>query len=129
MTSAEAAQRWIDWNLRNYRDHGFGLWVVETIATGRPIGDCGLTVQDLAGKPVTEVGYHIVEPLRRKGYATEAAQACTDFALDDLGLPSVCSIVDPSNEASMSVAARVHSARSEFVNQKGETMVLFTTMR
>jgi RimJ/RimL family protein N-acetyltransferase len=28
--SRDEAQRWIDWNRRLYRDHGFGLWVMES---------------------------------------------------------------------------------------------------
>lgn len=127
MTSTSAAKGWIDWNLRNYQSHGYGLWVVERIATGDAIGDCGLTVQNVAGEPMTEVGYHVVASARRQGYATEAARACVDFALNDLGLAAVCSIVDPGNEASVRVASRVHATRAEFVDQRNETMLLFTS--
>jgi RimJ/RimL family protein N-acetyltransferase len=127
MVSTDAAREWIDWSRRNYQRLGYGLWVVESIETGGAIGDCGLTVQEVAGEPMTEVGYHIVDAARRRGYATEAARACLAFALSDLGLAAVCSIVDPRNEASIGVAARIHSTRSEFVNQQGETMLLFTT--
>ena len=40
MASSEAARGWIDWNLRSYEFHGFGLWVVESNETGRAMGDC-----------------------------------------------------------------------------------------
>ncbi|MCW2736935.1 MAG: family N-acetyltransferase [Nocardioides sp.] len=38
------AVRWIEWQERNYAEHDFGLWVVETHA-GEFVGDCGLTVE------------------------------------------------------------------------------------
>lgn len=127
MASSEAARGWIDWNLRSYEFHGFGLWVVESNETGRAIGDCGLSVQDVGGTSMTEIGYHILDGERGRGYATEAAGACVAHALDDLALPVVCSIVDPQNEASIRVAEQIHAVRSGFVNQRGEPMLLFRT--
>ena len=43
---------------------------------------------------------------------------CVQFALDTLGLPVVCSIVDPANDASIRVAERIHAVQSSFVNQR-----------
>jgi ribosomal-protein-alanine N-acetyltransferase len=40
---------WINWNLRNYAQHGFGLWAVMHKEDGRLIGDCGLTIQQVDG--------------------------------------------------------------------------------
>ena len=50
-------QGWIEWNLRNYADHGFGLWVVET-HDGQFVGDCGLTYQEVEGDWQIEAGWH-----------------------------------------------------------------------
>ena len=44
-----ATARWIAWNLRNYAEHGFGLWAVVDKAHGGVIGDCGLTIQTVDG--------------------------------------------------------------------------------
>jgi RimJ/RimL family protein N-acetyltransferase len=47
------------------------------------------------------------------------------------GSTGVCSGVpghpDPRNEASIRVAARIHTTRSEFLNRQRETMLLFMT--
>lgn len=56
------AVRWIEWQERNYAEHDFGLWVVETHA-GDFVGDCGLTMQDVEGTPHVEVGYHGADAL------------------------------------------------------------------
>jgi RimJ/RimL family protein N-acetyltransferase len=42
----EDAERWIAWNIANYAEQGFGLWIVET-HEGEVVGDCGLTIQEV----------------------------------------------------------------------------------
>jgi len=121
-------QGWIAWNLRNYEAHVFGLWAVELRSSGRLIGDCGLTYQDVEGTRELEIGYHVVEAERRKGYATEAARACLDFGFRRTSSAMICSIVSASNAASQTVAERVHVQRREFTENE-KPRVLFSTER
>lgn len=48
---------WLDRMLRRYRDDGISLYAVILNATGEFIGQCGLTMQDIPGARVVEVGY------------------------------------------------------------------------
>ena len=48
------------------------------------IGQCGLTWQEADGRTVLEVGYLFSQAYWHRGYATEAARACRDFAFDTL---------------------------------------------
>src|SRR6516162_4289375 len=75
MAERANVRAWIEWNLRNYDEFGFGLWAMELKAEGQLIGDCGLTYQDVEGRRELEIGYHVIERERGKGYATEAARA------------------------------------------------------
>jgi len=119
---------WIEWNLKNYDEFGFGLWAMELKADRRFIGDCGLTYQDVGGRKELEIGYHLLESERGKGYATEAARHCLDFGFSRTPCDSICSIVRPSNHASCAVAMRIHAARREFIRQ-GQVALLFYTLR
>lgn len=121
------AEGWIDWNLRNYATHGFGLWVIEHRSEGWFLGDCGLTYQTVEGEELLEVGYHLKERHRGNGYATEAARACVAYAFDQLAVALVCSIVDPENVASIRVASRVHAAHRRFDDEQGRSMELYRT--
>ena len=129
MSTREAQSGWIQWNLSNYREYGYGLWVIVESETNTAIGDCGLTLQGVNDGKMVEVGYHLRETSRGMGYATEAGMACVSFAFDELGVESVCSIVDPDNQASSAVALRLHDSQSTFTNTRGDTMLLFTTER
>ena len=101
------AQEWIDWNLRLYRERGFGLWAVTLRDSGEFAGNCGLTPQHVNGVDEIEVGYHVRASLQGNGYATEAAAACRDFARDTLGVRRLIAIIHPANIPSQVVARKI----------------------
>ena len=70
--------RWINWNLQNYKDYGFGLWAVVLKETGEFIGDCGISMQNIDGEWLPEIGYHVNKSYWRQGYAKEACAAVKD---------------------------------------------------
>lgn len=98
----EDAVHWIEWQQRNYAEHDFGLWVVET-HDGTFVGDCGLTMQDVEGVPHVEVGYHVMPALRRRGFAVEAARAVRDCAAAH-GIEHLVALIRPENTPSQGVA-------------------------
>ena len=46
---------------------------------GKLIGDCGITIQNIDGELLPEIGYHIHKDFWRQGFATEAAAAVRDL--------------------------------------------------
>ncbi|OAZ41455.1 acetyltransferase [Microbacterium arborescens] len=108
----DQAAAWIAWNQRNYTEHGYGLWVVETHA-GDFVGDCGLTWQEVNGLSMLEVGYHVIPAWQRQGLATEAAAACRDFAIEHVEARELIAIVHPDNLASQRVAEKIGMHRVE----------------
>lgn len=100
------AHDWLDRQLDRYEYYGFGLWAVILRDTGELIGQCGLTMQNCNGDEVLEVGYLFSKAYWHNGYATEAAQACRDYAFDVLGANEVYSIIRDNNYASQNVAKR-----------------------
>lgn len=55
--------------LERYRTNGFGLWVVLLKATGKMIGQCGLTWQNVSGERGLEIGYLFQRKHWKNGYA------------------------------------------------------------
>ena len=104
--SDEEAAAWLNNQLRRYREDGFGLWAAVLKESGEIIGQCGLTWQNVDETRVVEVGYLFERAHWHKGYATEAAIACKEYAFDVLGSEKVYSIIRDNNYASQGVAKR-----------------------
>lgn len=104
--SDEEVQDWLDKQKKRYREDGFGLWAVIEKAGNQMIGQCGLTFQDFDGREVLEVGYLFQRAYWHKGFATEAAIACKEYAFEHLHAKEVYSIIRDSNIASQNVAVR-----------------------
>ena len=102
----EEAQEWLERQIARYRKWGFGLWAVVLKETGAMIGQCGLTMQPWKGQEVLEVGYLFQRLYWHKGYATEAAAACMQYAFEVLHADAVCSVIRDTNTASQNVALR-----------------------
>ena len=97
---------WLERQLKRYVTDGFGLWAVILKETERMIGQCGLTMQDWNGKMVPEIGYLFEKAYWHRGYASEAAKGCKEYAFQSLKLPRVYSIIRDNNLPSQSVAER-----------------------
>jgi RimJ/RimL family protein N-acetyltransferase len=100
------AQRWIDRSLERYRTNGYGLFAVVLKSTGEVIGNCGLLRQEVEGEWMLEVGYHFRRDHWGKGYATEAARGCMEYAFRQLAAAKVISLIVPENVPSRRVAER-----------------------
>ncbi len=103
----ERVRDWIERNMARYRDHGFGLWAVCLKNTGEMIGDCGLTLQNIDGEMLPEIGYHIRANCQRKGYAKEAAEAVLDWAFRNTDYPAFYSYCKYTNTASIKTAESI----------------------
>ena len=104
--SDEEVREWLDKQLSRYEKYGFGLWAVELRESGEFVGQCGLTMQETPEGERLEVGYLFRRDRWRRGYATEAAAACTEYAFSTLGAEEVCSIIRDNNLPSRAVAER-----------------------
>ncbi len=99
-------QEWLDRQISRYQKWGFGLWAVILKKTDEMIGQCGLSMQPWKDSEVLELGYLFRRIYWHKGYATEAAKACKQYAFEVLNAKEVCSIIRDTNIASQNVALR-----------------------
>ena len=98
---------WIIWNIENYKKYGFGLWAVILKETGEFIGDCGITIQNIDGELLPEIGYHINKKYWHQGFAKEAAKACRDWVFNNTEYNAIYSYMKYSNVASYSTAIAI----------------------
>lgn len=103
----DAAQQWLDRQLRRYALDGHGLWLVTDRVAGSALGQVGLVNHEVDGVVEHEIGYLIHHPHWRQGYATEAALAVRSLARDRFGYDRVISLIRPENLPSQGVARRL----------------------
>lgn len=104
--SREKVQQWIEWNLDNYRQYQHGLWAVILKDGALFLGDCGITLQEIDGERLPELGYHIKKQYWNQGYATEAAKACMKYAFEELKLQRLYTYTKVDNLPSRKVAEK-----------------------
>ncbi|MBL1227409.1 GNAT family N-acetyltransferase [Enterococcus sp. BWR-S5] len=104
--SDEEVENWLNWNIDNYQNYGYGLWGIKDTELNVIVGECGLTRQQVDGIDYLEIGYHLKKKYWHKGYAIEAAELCKKYAFEQTDTPAVVSIIRDTNLSSMKVAIR-----------------------
>lgn len=97
---------WLERQKTRYVQDGFGLWAACLKENGEMIGQCGITIQNINGVQGPEIGYLFRRSYWHRGYATEAAIGCREYAFEVLKLSEICSIIRDTNLASQNVAKR-----------------------
>lgn len=103
--TAEAIERWEE----EWDEEGFGLFAVELLASGELIGFVGLSVPTFLPEvlPAVEISWRLGRQFWGQGYASEAAHATLEFALQDRGLDRVIGIARTGNDASENVLRKL----------------------
>ncbi|MEN8117770.1 MAG: GNAT family N-acetyltransferase [Bacteroidota bacterium] len=97
---------WFGKIFERYSQNTGGHNILVEKETGNPVGMCGLLIQEVDGIKELEIGYSIHPKHWGKGFATEAAQKCKEFAFKNNFAESLISIVHVDNIASAKVARR-----------------------
>lgn len=101
------SREWLDRQIKRYAEDKVGLWGAVLKENGELIGQCGITMQPYREQTVPEIGYLIRKNFWHKGYATEAARSCADYASHILGIKRIYSIIRDNNLPSQGVAKRI----------------------
>jgi RimJ/RimL family protein N-acetyltransferase len=122
--SEEKVEKWIQWNIENYKKYKHGLWAVILKEGEIFIGDCGLTMQNIENETVPEIGFHINKEYWNKGYATEAAFACKEYAFNVLQYARIFSYTTLRNIQSQKVADKIGMKVYKFFEKNGEKQIV-----
>ncbi|KAB2331323.1 GNAT family N-acetyltransferase [Bacillus mesophilum] len=119
----EEVESWITWNLDNYKKYNHGLWAVILKDGEKFLGDCGITMQLIDKETVPEIGFHIIKDYCNQGYATEAADACKEYAFNVLKYPKVFSYTTLKNIPSQKVAEKIGMQIYKEFEKNGEKQI------
>jgi RimJ/RimL family protein N-acetyltransferase len=81
-------------------------------------------MQDVEDEWLVEAGWHVRSPLRRRGYAAEAAEAVR-VAAQESGIEHLIAIMRPDNVASQRVARKIGLALEREIHKNGGPALVF----
>ncbi len=126
--STDDCRAFIQRSLDRYILDGSGLNAIIENSTQRPVGMVGLLTQVVDGMDEIEIGYHLVPSAWGRGFAAEAAIACREFARQHRIHPSVISLIDHDNDASLAVAKRNGMAHEKDTVHRGVPAMVWRVM-
>lgn len=91
------------------REHGFTYFALELKETNEFLGFAGMLNQtyDAPFTPCVDIGWRLKKAAWGKGYATEAAKACLNFAFQNKKIKEIYSVCTSKNEASKSIMKKI----------------------
>lgn len=118
-------KRWRNWCINSYKTNGFGLWALVLKETNTFIGDCGLSMQNIDGEWLPEIGYHIKKEFWRKGFAKEAATAVKEWAFKNTTYDTLYSYMTKDNIASYKTAESIRMKKLKEYHADGEDLLVY----
>lgn len=108
LTEAES-KAFIERLMAAQHEHGYSYFAAEERNSANVIGFIGMAYQDYEApfNPATDIGWRLMPEYWGKGYATEGARACLDFAFEALGLSEVVAVAVAQNTPSLRVMQRI----------------------
>ena len=126
LTTEQLCELWFDRVFQRYENGLGGMNVLIHKTSNQLIGQCGLLVQRVENQERLEVGYSILPQFWNKGYATESAKKCKNYAFENNFTTSLISIVHIDNSASEKVALNNGmSLEKRLASYKGNPVNIF----
>lgn len=99
---------------QHFEDHGYTYYAVDCMKTREWIGFIGLTYQTYEAPftPATDVGWRLKKSAWNRGFATEGAQRCIQYAFAELGLEEMVAVCPVGNRASENVMQKIGMTHS-----------------
>lgn len=117
--SLEESTRSIERLLQQFEIHGHTYFAVERLDNHQFIGFIGLAYQDYPSPftPNVDIGWRLIPEAWGKGYATEGARRCIQYAFEELKLEKLIAICPCLNQPSENVMKRIGMKKAgEFIH-------------
>lgn len=106
---AEKTKAFITTMQKQLLETGFCYFAVDRLSDGEFIGFIGLSRQtyEASFTPCIDIGWRLAEKAWSKGYATEGAKRCLDYAFQQLNLERILSVAPAINVKSQRVMQKI----------------------
>ncbi|RMA64862.1 GNAT family N-acetyltransferase [Ulvibacter antarcticus] len=128
ITSVEVAAKYIEEHyLSEYKDNGYGAYIIVRKEDGVILGSCGLYKREALEHP--DMGFAMFSRYGKKGYAFEATNALMEHAKNTLKLSTIWGITVDYNHNSIKLLQKLGMKQIDVINLKDdpEDLLLFST--
>lgn len=101
------SKTWINRQLRRYESGDWGLMALVEYEEMELVGQCGIITMNVESDRELEIGYHIIEKHRGKGYAIEAALFIRDWVFQNRLAETLIAVIHIDNIVSQSIATKL----------------------
>jgi [ribosomal protein S5]-alanine N-acetyltransferase len=103
----EEVREQLEWDIDWYqKNHHLGTWAIIHKETGKLVGLCSLMPWTVDGVEEVEMAYILAEECRGQGFGTELSRGVVEYALEELKLPRIISLIEPDNLLSRHVVEK-----------------------
>lgn len=95
------------WNLKQWENNGFGLWMFYLKEKNTWVGRGGIRRVEVAGHEENELNYVLMPDFWHQGLATEIAKACLEIAFEVIDLEELVCFTQSDNMASRRVMEKI----------------------
>lgn len=114
-------KKWLEMVIELYKSCGYDYWAVYEKNTDIFLGQIGILKQEIEGKEENCLAFMIGREYWNKGYATEGAIACIDYAFKVLKLEELIATVERENLQSIGVLKKIgmkYVREADYFNEK-----------
>ncbi len=99
----------IDQLQHHYKTNGFTYYATEILDSKEFIGMIGIALQEYKTEytPAIDIGWRLKRSVWGKGYATEGAKRCLEYAFNDLKIDSLISVCVIDNKKSEHIMSKI----------------------
>ncbi|MCB0516242.1 MAG: GNAT family N-acetyltransferase [Chitinophagales bacterium] len=103
---------------QHFSERKYTYFATEILSSGEWIGFIGLAYQtyETTFTPATDIGWRLKKSAWGKGYATEGAKKCLDYAFNTLHLPKIIATCTAQNVKSENVMQKIGMHKKGFFN-------------
>ncbi len=114
----EQTNDFIDRMKTQFTESGFCYFAVDKFESNEFIGFIGIAKQTFESDftPCVDIGWRLAQTEWGKGFATEGAKKCLDFAFNEIGLSNIKSICPETNNKSENVMKKIGMKKTKIFN-------------
>lgn len=125
----EGAVKFLNDMIDAYPHHAIAQYAVVLKESNQFIGFSGFFTLTVSNKEEIELSYRLSKHYWGRGYGTEAALACRDYAFTQLNVKKLVAGIEPDNTASIRVAEKAGLRLQEKIIFDGISVLIYSIER